>query len=140
MAWSGLAMTITSPPCTHNPYSNSLNALNRVNSQSTQSSLTFLSGSGWNVPQIRRNPASTIYVVDVHGSDSQYLLTGPAQSTPGLKAPARPSSWTGSLSGTLFPASPIIPPGVLGTRIPFPHLFLFQQIPYRAIPPHRSIY
>ena len=60
------------------PYSNSLNAINRLNSPSTQSSLTFLSGSGWNVLEIRRNPASTIYVVDVHGSISKYLLTHPA--------------------------------------------------------------
>ena len=117
------------------PYSNSLNAINRLNSPSTQSSLTFLSGSGWNVLEIRRTPASTIYVVDVHGSISQYLLTGPAPFILGLRAPARISSWTGSSSGTLFPASPVILLGVLRTRIRFHHLLLFQQILYRAIPP-----
>ena len=40
--------------------------------------------------------------------------------------------------GTLFPASRIIPHGVLRTRIRFHHLLLFQQIPYRAIPPSPS--
>ena len=66
------------------------------------------------------------------------LLQGPSVNTscqglarciPGRKGPARISSWTGSLSGTLQPSSPLIPPGLPGNSNPCPPVAAFSASP-----------
>ena len=83
------------------PAAGSLNCLNRANAVSTQSSFPCGAVTGWNMLEIQRSSSSTIYALNgvAAGSISQYLLPGSRPIYTWSQGLAKPSSWTGSLSG-----------------------------------------